>query len=40
MSLPGRPKGEYRHAKQGGFVISLPGRPKGEYSAMRSREVS
>ena len=40
MSLPGRPKGEYRHAKQGGFVLSLPGRPTGEYTAMRSREVS
>ena len=31
MSLPGRPKGEYRSAKHGGFLMSLPGRPKGEY---------
>ena len=31
MSLPGRPKGEYRSAQHGGFPVSLPGRPKGEY---------
>jgi hypothetical protein len=36
MSLPGRPKGEYRSAQRGGFLIRLPGRPKGEYrSAQR-----
>ena len=31
MSPPGRPKGEYRRAQHGGFLISPPGRPKGEY---------
>ncbi len=31
MSLPGRPKGEYRSAKHGGCLMSLPGRPKGQY---------
>ncbi len=31
MSLPGRPKGEYRSAKHGACLMSLPGRPKGEY---------
>ncbi len=31
MSLPGRPKGEYRSAQHGGSLMSLPGRPKGEY---------
>ncbi len=31
MSLPGRPKGEYRSAQHEGCLMSLPGRPKGEY---------
>ena len=31
MSLPGRPKGEYRSAQHEGSAVSLPGRPKGEY---------
>ena len=31
MSLPGRPKGEYRSAQHEGSSVSLPGRPKGEY---------
>ena len=31
MSLPGRPKGEYRRAQPEGTPVSLPGRPKGEY---------
>ncbi len=31
MSLPGRPKDEYRSAKHVGCLMSLPGRPKGEY---------
>ncbi len=36
MSLPGRPKGEYRSAQREGTSMSLPGRPKGEYpSAQR-----
>ncbi len=36
MSLPGRPKGEYRSARREGSPMSLPGRPKGEYrSAQR-----
>ena len=36
MSLPGRPKGEYRSAQHEGTPVSLPGRPKGEYrSAQR-----
>ena len=32
MSLPGRPKGEYRSAQHAGYLISLPGRPEGENS--------
>jgi hypothetical protein len=36
MSLPGRPKGEYRSAQREGSPVSPPGRPKGEYrSAQR-----
>ncbi len=35
MSLPGRPKGEYRSAKHGGCLMSLPGRPKGEYRSAK-----
>ncbi len=31
MSLPGRPKGEYRRAQPEGTPVSPPGRPKGEY---------
>lgn len=37
MSLPGRPKGEYRSAKHEGDLSSPPGRLKGEYR-MRSTE--
>jgi hypothetical protein len=40
MSAPGRPKGEYRSAQHGGWLISPYGRPKGEYTAVRSTEVS
>ena len=36
MSLPGRPKGEYRSAKHGGCLMSPPGRPKGEYRRAKS----
>ncbi len=35
MSLPGRPKGEYRSAKHVGCLMSLPGRPKGEYRSAK-----
>jgi hypoxanthine-DNA glycosylase len=35
MSLPGRPKGEYRSAKHEGDPMSLPGRPKGEYRSAK-----
>ncbi len=36
MSLPGRPKGEYRSVQRGGCLMSLPGRSKGEHrSAQR-----
>ncbi len=38
MSPPGRPKGEYRNARHGGYVVSPPGRPKGD-TAMRGMEV-
>ena len=31
MSLPGRPKGEYRNAKHEGSPVSLPGRPEGKF---------
>ena len=31
MSLPGRPKDEYRSAQHEGSPMSLPGRPKDEY---------
>ena len=31
MSLPGRPKGEFRSAQHEGTPVSLPGRPKGEF---------
>jgi ring-1,2-phenylacetyl-CoA epoxidase subunit PaaC len=31
MSLPGRPKGEYRNAQHEGSTVSPPGRPMGEY---------
>jgi hypothetical protein len=30
MSLPGRPKGEYRSAQQEGTPVSAPGRPERE----------
>ncbi len=33
MSPPGRPKGEYRSAQHGGWLMSRPGRPKGEHRA-------
>ncbi len=39
MSLPGRPKGEYRSAKHVGCLMSLPGRPKAN-TAVRSTEVA
>ena len=35
MSLPGRPKGEYRSAQHAGCSISLPGRPEGEYPSAK-----
>ncbi len=35
MSLPGRPKGEYRSAQHEGTPVSLPGRPKGEYRSAK-----
>ena len=37
MSLPGRPKGEYRSAKHAGCLMSLPDRPQGEYPRARGR---
>ena len=37
MSLPGRPKGEYRSAQRVGCLMSLPGRPKGQYRCARGR---
>ena len=36
MSPQGRPKGEFRNAQHGGFLMSPQGRPKGE---IRSTEV-
>ena len=30
MSLPGRPKGEYRSAQREGTPLSAPGRPERE----------
>ena len=33
MSPPGRPKGEYRSAQHGGWLMTRPGRPKGEHRA-------
>ena len=35
MSLPGRPKGEFRSAKHEGTPVSLPGRPKGEFRSAK-----
>jgi len=37
MSLPGRPKGEYRSAQHGGSPVNLPGRPKGEHRSAQHR---
>ncbi len=39
MSLPGRPKGEYRSAQRGGCLMSAPGRPKCEFRSAK-REVA
>ena len=33
MSLPGRPKGEYRSAQREGTPMSPPGRPKANTGA-------
>ena len=38
MSLPGRPKGEFRSAQHEGTSMSPQGRPKGEYRSAQ-REV-
>ncbi len=38
MSLPGRPKGEYRSAQRVGCLMNAPGRPKRE-TAARSAKV-
>ncbi len=40
MSLPGRPKGEFRSAQHEGCLMSLPGRPKGESTAARNAKVA
>jgi len=40
MSLPGRPKGEYRSAQHEGSPTSLPGRPKGEYRSAQHDDAS
>jgi len=40
MSMPGRPKCEYRSAKHEGGLMSTPGRPKCKYTAVRSTKVS
>jgi hypothetical protein len=40
MSLPGRPKGEYRKAQPEGTPVSPSGRPKGEFTAVHSTEVA
>ena len=39
MSLPGRPKGEYRSAKHGGCLMSRRAVPKAN-TAVRSTEVA
>jgi len=38
MSLPGRPKGEYRKAQPEGNPMSPQSRPKGELTAVRCTE--
>ena len=40
MSTPGRPKGEYRSAQHGGFLMSAaPGRPRLARTVVRSTKV-
>jgi hypothetical protein len=40
MSLPGRPKGEFRSAQPEGSPVSPHGRPKGEFTAVHCTEVA
>ncbi len=39
MSLPGRPKGEYRSAKHGGCLMSARGRSKALIPERAARRV-
>ena len=37
MSLPGRPKGEYRSAQREGSLVSAPGHPKANTAARSAK---